>query len=116
MARLRDAWMMLVTLPLCRRMMTKKAEKGKETATGPVFSKRLGAVGATVFENRAEERMYFNVQVNRRYRGSDGAWHDSNVLNGEADVTHLIEVLNCINRFLQERAIQSTDEEQGVMA
>lgn len=91
--------------------MTKKAEKEKETANGPVFSKRLGAVAATVFENRTEERTYFNVQVNRRYRGSDGAWHDSNVLNGEADVTHLIQVLECTKRFLEERAMQSTDEE-----
>lgn len=93
--------------------MTKKAEKekGKENANGPVFSKRLGAISATVFENQTGENVYYNVQVNRRYKASDGAWHDSNVLNGESDVCHLIEVLCCTNRFLQERAMQSTVEE-----
>lgn len=90
--------------------MTKKAEKEKKE-NSPVFSKRLGAISATVFENQTDEKAYFNVQVTRRYKASDGVWHDSNVLNGEADVTHLIEVLNCTNRYLQERAIQSTDQE-----
>jgi O-acetyl-ADP-ribose deacetylase (regulator of RNase III) len=91
--------------------MTKKAEKEKGKENSPVFSKRLGAISATVFENQTDERTYFNIQVTRRYKASDGAWHDSSVLNGEADVTHLIEVLSCTNRFLQERAMQSTDEE-----
>lgn len=91
--------------------MTKKAEKEKSNDKAPVFNKRLGAVSATVFENRSEERTYFNVQINRRYKGSDGEWHDSNVLNGEADVSHLIQVLECTNRFLQERAMQFTDAE-----
>lgn len=90
--------------------MTKKAEKERKE-NSPVFSKRLGAINATVFENQTDERAYFNVQVTRRYKANDGAWHDSNVLNGEADVTHLLEVLNCTKRFLQERAMQSTDEE-----
>lgn len=93
--------------------MTKKVEKEKEkeSGRGPVFSKRLGVVSATIFENQTDDKVYYNVQVNRRYRGSDGTWHDSNVLNGEADVCHLLEVLNCSLRFLQERAMQSTDEE-----
>ncbi len=91
--------------------MAKKVEKESSKENAPVFTKRPGAVSATVFENRNEERVYFNVQTTRRYKGSDGEWHDSNVLNGEGDVTHLIEVLNCTKRFLQERAMQSTDEE-----
>lgn len=91
--------------------MARKVEKEKGSDNAPVFNKRLGAVSATVFENRSEERTYFNVQITRRYKGSDGEWHDSNVLNGEADVTHLIQVLECANRFLQERGTQSTDVE-----
>ncbi len=93
--------------------MTKKVEKEKtkESANSPVFSKRLGAVSATVFENQTDEKVYFNVQITRRYRASDGAWHDSNVLNGESDVCHLIEILGCTNRFLQERAMQSAVDE-----
>jgi hypothetical protein len=111
MAHYRDAWLTLVTRPFGEKSMAKKVEKESSKDNAPVFSKRLGAVSATVFENQSEERVYFNVQITRRYKGGDGEWHDSNVLNGEADVTHLIQVLECTNRFLQERAMQSTDAE-----
>ena len=91
----------------------KKVEKGKEKEAGttPIFSKRLGAISANIFENKTDERTYYNVQITRRYRGSDGAWHDSTVLNGESDVIHQIEVLECVKRYLQERSMQSTNEE-----
>ena len=91
--------------------MTKKVEKEKSKEHSPIFMKRLGSVSATVFENQSEEKSYYNVQVTRRYKASDGTWHDSSVLNGESDVCLLLEVLTCTNRFLQERSMQSTEQE-----
>ncbi len=87
-------------------------DKEKENGAAPIFTKRLGAISGNIFENRTDDRVYYNVQITRRYRANDGAWHDSNVLNGEADVCLLIEVLESIKRFLQERSIQVTDNEQ----
>ena len=89
----------------------KRATKEKEGGNAPIYSKQLGQVKASTFENEKDGKFFFNVQINRRYRSADGEWHDSNVLNGESDVTHLIEILHCVQRDLQKRTTESVDEQ-----
>ena len=96
-------------------------KKGEKTASdkeqktnSPAFVKRIGNVKCTVFENEAESgRVYSNISVVRRYRASDGEFHDTAVLNGSGDALAAIEGMRCCIDFVNKREAgrnESADE------
>lgn len=93
-------------------MKKKEAEK-RDSSQRPAFTKRIGTVKVAVFENAAESgRVYSNISVIRRYRASDGEWHDSNVLNGVGDALAAIEGIRCAIDFVNARETESNDSDE----
>lgn len=85
-------------------------KKNGTKENGPVYSKRIGLVRVSIFENAHEGRTYHNVTVSRRYRDGD-EWKDTNSLNGLADVACLKEALQHATAWLNAR-----DDEQNAAA
>ena len=91
-------------------MKKENAKEQKTQKAGPAFVKRIGNVKASVFKNEGGEsgKVYFNIAVVRRYRANDGAWHDTNVLNGTADGLAAVECLRLAIDFVNANESSET--------
>ena len=86
--------------------------KNKQQKTGnrPAYSKRIGNVRVTVWENDNEGQTYFNSSLVRRYRDGED-WKETNNLNGLADVTAALFALNAAAAFISSREDESSQQE-----
>lgn len=67
----------------------------------PVYSKKIGAIRASVWAGGNEEKTFFNISISRVYRDGD-QFKESNTLNGLADVACLKETLIHVANWLSQ--------------
>ena len=84
-------------------MKTKAKENDSTGANNaPVFQKRIGSIRATVWENNVEGRLYFNINLVRRFKDQN-EWRDTPTLNNCGDALSAIEALRRCIDFIDAR-------------
>ena len=95
------------------KMKKQVKENETEKGNGPVFTKKVGNVKASVFRNASDAgRVYFNIGVVRRYLASDGDWKDTHILNGTADGLAAIECLRCSIDFVNQNEADNHNDQE----
>ena len=76
----------------------------------PVKTLRLGRLKAAVWENSADQRMFYNVTFARAYLDEEKKWHDSDSY-GRDDLLLLSKLADQAHTFICERMSSQRGEE-----
>lgn len=85
-----------------------------EKAAPPVAKVRVGLITASIWERTTEDKTFYSVSFDRRYRDSSGKWHSSNSF----DAHQLLELAKAADlahtQILQAQApSEETEEGEG---
>ncbi len=76
----------------------------------PIYEERLGHIRLTVWENTNERGTFYNVNVVRRYRDTDGEYRDTHTFTGLADLALVAEAARLARDFVTRAQCVHTDE------
>ena len=77
-----------------------------EPGNPPVHTIRFGAVRACIWQNDDGDRAWYQVTVNRLYKGTDGQWHSTDSF-GYAHLLPLAKALDGAHTWIAERLANS---------
>lgn len=68
----------------------------------PVNKITIGAVSATVWKNNGNDRSFYSVDLQRRYKDSEGEWQNTASL-GHADILNAARVLTRAEAWIADQ-------------
>ena len=80
--------------------------------SSPVKTLRLGRIKAAVWENRADQRTFYNVTFARTYTGDDQQPHDTDSF-GRDDLPLVAKIADRAHTFIFERLAGQKPEAQA---
>lgn len=89
------------------------ASQSRNPATGPklpVKTLRLGRIKATVWENEADQKKFFNVTFARTYMDEGRNFHDTDSL-GRDDLPLVAKLADQVHTFIFERLAELKTEQ-----